>query len=138
MRTIALSFALLASAWGAAPETPYSALAKLAADLSQNDGPGAVAIFDSSMKGYGDLERNVESLAEQTTILCSIDVIEDTEKDGVHKLSVDWYMTLTGLSDTNHTERRREQVTLEMRQIKGKWKITSLSPLSILDPFQVI
>jgi len=138
MRTIALSFALLALAWGAAPETPYSALARFAADLSQNDGLGAIALFDSSMKGYGDLERNILSLAEQTTILCSIDVIEDTEKDGIHTLSVDWYMTLTGLTDTNHTEPRREQVTLEMRQIKGKWKVTSLSPLRILDPIHIV
>ncbi len=138
MRTIALSFALIAlSSAAPTPESPYSTLAKLSADLSQNDALGAVAAFDSSMKGYGDLERNIESLAAQTTILCAIDVIEDTEKDGVHTLSVDWYMALTSQADTNYTERRREQVILEMRQIKDKWKITSMSPLSILDPIKI-
>jgi len=121
----------------ASPETPYSTLARFSADLSQGDALGAAAVFDSSMKGYGDLQRNIESLAEQTTILCSIDVIEEKETDGVHTLSVDWYMTLTPMNDTNYTERRREQVALEMRQIKGKWKITSLSPLSILDPIKI-
>jgi hypothetical protein len=138
MRTIALSFALVSCVFAASPETPYSTLAKLSADLSQNDELGAVAAFDSAMKGYGDLERNIESLVAQTTILCSIDVIEDTEKDGVQTLSVDWYMTLTPVNDTNHTEPRREQVTIEMRQIKGKWKIVSMSPLSILDPIHII
>jgi hypothetical protein len=138
MRTIALSFALLVSVFAAGPETPYSTLAGLAADLSQNDAQGAVAVFDSSMKGYGDLARNIESLAAQATILCAIDVIEDVEKDSVHTLKVDWYMTLTSQGDTNSTEPRREQVTLEMRQIKGKWKITSMSPLSVLDPIRVI
>jgi hypothetical protein len=138
MRTIALSFALLTGVFAAGPETPYSTLAKLSADLSQNDAPSAIAWFDSSMKGYGDLQRNIDSIAAQATTLCAVDVITDIDKDGVHTLSVDWYMALTSQADTNYTERRREQVTIEMRQIKGKWKITSISPLSILDPIHII
>jgi hypothetical protein len=137
MRTIALSFVLLASVFGAEPETPYTTLAKMSADLSQNDAGSAIAYFDSSMKGYGDLQRNLESIAAQATTLCAIDIVTDTDKDGVHTLSVDWYIALTSQGDTNYTERRREQVTLEMRQIKGKWKITSMSPLSILDPIKI-
>jgi hypothetical protein len=138
MRTIALSFVLLASVFGAAePETPYTALAKLSADLSQNDAGSAIAYFDSSMKGYGDLARNIGSISAQATTLCAIDVVEDKDNNGVHTLNVDWYMALTSQGDTNYTERRREQVTLEMRQIKGKWKITSMSPPTILDPIQI-
>ncbi|HWE48861.1 MAG TPA: hypothetical protein VG273_03685 [Bryobacteraceae bacterium] len=139
MRTIALSFVLLAVCASAAPapDTPFSALAKLSTDLSENDATGAMAFFDSSMKGYGDLQRNVESLAEQTTILSALDVIEDKDNSGVHTLSVDWYITLTLMSDPTYTERRREQVTVEMREVGGKWKITSMSTVSILDPIKI-
>ena len=139
MRTIVLSFVMLGVVFAAKePATPFNAIAKLASDLSQSDVAGAVSAFYSSMKGYGMLEQNIESLVAQTEILSAIDVVEDVEKDGVHKMVLDWYLTLTLQSDNTRTERRREQVNVEMRQIKGKWKITSMSPLTILDPVNVI
>jgi hypothetical protein len=143
MRTIVLSLLLLGVVGfdcqaAREPATPFNAIAKLAADLSQSDVSGAVGAFDSSMKGYGSIEQNIASLVAQTEILSAIDVVEDVEKDGVHKMVLDWYLTLTLQSDNTRTERRREQVNVEMRQIKGKWKITSMSPLTILDPVNVI
>ncbi len=138
-RTVVLSLAVLGLAAAAKPpDSPYSVLAKLSADLSQNDVAGALSAFDKSMKGYGQLEQNIGALVAQTTILSAIDVIEDNEKDGFDKLSADWFLTLTLQNDSTRTESRREQVSLEMRQISGKWKITAMSPLSILDAFHVV
>jgi hypothetical protein len=120
------------------PATPFNTIAKLAADLSQSDDSGALSAFDSSMKDYGAIEQNIEALVAQTQILSAIDVVEDVEKDGVHKMTLDWYMTLTLMSDSTRTERRREEVKVEMRQIKGKWKITSMAPLTILNPINIV
>jgi hypothetical protein len=118
----------------AATSTPFSTLADLATSLSAGNAPDAIAIFDSGMKQYGELEQNVEAITEQDDIDCAIDVIDDAEQpDGSHKLDVDWFMQITSQLD-QQLVRRRERVHLEMRQIKGKWKITSMSPIAILEP----
>jgi hypothetical protein len=121
----------------AADETPFSALAKFATAFSENDADGALDIFDSQMKGYGEIEQNIESLTNQADISCAIEVLTDQEKDGVHRLDVDWFLQLKSQTDDALLERRRERVRLEMRQIKGRWKIVSLSPLTILSPLQI-
>ena len=121
----------------AADETPLASLAKLAADLSENDSDGALDYFDSQMKGYAEIERNIEALTAQADISCSIDIVTDVESNGVHKLDLDWYLQLKSQSDEAQLERRRERVQVQMRLMKGVWKITSLAPLSILEPLHV-
>jgi hypothetical protein len=133
MRITALSLFLASVVFAAPADTPLSTIAKLAGYLSQGDGPDAIGVFDSHMKGFGDLEQNINALASQSDVSCAIDPVEDTESNGVHKLDLDWYMEVKSQLD-NSVERRRERVQVEMRQIKGRWKITSLSPVSILDP----
>jgi hypothetical protein len=137
MRTIGLSVALVAIAALAADQTPLASLAGLAAALSENDSDSVLEYFDSQMKDYADLERNIEAIAAQTDVSCSIDIVTDVEENGVHKLDLDWFMQLKSLGDEAQLERRRERVQVEMRQIKGKWKIASLSPVSILSPLRV-
>jgi hypothetical protein len=145
MRTIGLSvaaFVLLAAAElvavvRAAEETPFSALAKFAMNFSENDADGALEIFDSQMKDYGEVEQNIESLTQQADISCDIEVLTDTDANGLHKLDVDWFLQLKSQTDDALLERRRERVQLEMRQIKGRWKIVSITPLKILDPIQI-
>ena len=139
MQVIALSlvFCLAAPVWGAKVETPITVLADLASALSQGDPDDAMAVFDKSIKDYEQIETNIEALAEQTDILCAIDIVTDNESAGVHKLDVDWFMQLKTAANSETLERRRERVNIEMRQISGKWKITALSPLKILDPIRI-
>ena len=139
-RTTALSLAaclLLAAPLPAADQTPYSTLAKLASSLSENDADGALEIFDAQMKDYGEIEQNIDSITSQADISCDIEILTETEAAGVHKLDVDWFLQLKSQTDDALLERRRERVQLEMRQIKGRWKIVSMSPLTILDPLQI-
>jgi hypothetical protein len=139
-RTTGLSLAacfLLAAALLAADQTPFSALAKLAASLSENDPDGALEIFDAQMKDYGEIEQNIDSITSQADISCDIEILADTEAGGVHKLDVDWFLQLKSQTDDSLLERRRERVQIEMRQIKGRWKIVSMSPVTILDPLQI-
>jgi hypothetical protein len=117
--------------------TVFERVATLASDLSANDGGGAAAIFDSEMKGYGEIAANIDALTAQADILCAIDVIVDHEANGVHKLDVDWYMELKSRAADAPAERRRERVQLQLEKIRGRWKINALAPLNILAPIRI-
>jgi len=121
----------------AADQTPFASLARLATALSESDSDSALDLFDSHMKSYGEIEQKLEALTAQADISCAIDVVDDQEADGAHKLDLDWFMQLKSQVDDSQLERRRERVAVEMRQFKGVWKITSLSPLSIFDPLKI-
>lgn len=121
----------------AADQTPLASLAKLATALSESDSDSALDYFDSHMKSYGEIEQKLEALTAQADISCAIDVVDDMEAEGVHKLDLDWFMQLKSQIDDSQFERRRERVQVEMRQFKGVWKITALSPISIFDPLKI-
>jgi hypothetical protein len=148
MRTTALrrSASLAAAAAGvfaitglalAAEKTPFASLANLASALSQNDADAALEYFDSNMQTYGEIEQKIEALTAQADISCAIDIVTDVEGDGIHKLDLDWFMQLKSQTDDSQLERRRERVQVEMHEIKGVWKITALSPISIFDPLKI-
>ena len=139
MRITGLSFGalLFSMALLAADETPFASIANLATAFSENDPDGVMRYFDSQMKDYGAIEAGVEALTAQTDVSCAIDVVMDDESNGVHKLDLDWFMELKSQGDAPQLEQRRQRVKIEMRQIKGIWKITAISPLSILDPIHI-
>jgi len=94
-------------------------------------------VFDRQMPGYYALERNVQAIADQCDVASTIDVVTDDEAGNVHKLDLDWFLQVTSRTDPNLLERRRVRVKVEMRQIKGRWKITAMEPVSILEPLRV-
>ena len=121
----------------AAEKTPLSSLANLATALTNGDADDALELFDSKMSTYAEIEQKIEALTAQDDINCAIDIVTDEETGGIHKLDLDWFMQLKSQIDDSQLERRRERVKVEMRQIKGVWKIVSISPISILDPLQI-
>ena len=121
----------------AAEKTPLSSLANLATSLTDGDSDDALELFDSKMKSYPEIEQKIEALTAQEDINCAIDIVTDEESDGLHKLDLNWFMQLKSQIDDSQFERRRQRVQVEMRQIKGAWKITSFSPLSIFDPINI-
>lgn len=121
----------------AADETRFTAIAGLATALSENDPDSALAYFDAQIKDRGTIEANIEALAAQTDVTCAIDVVNDEESNGAHKLDLDWFMDLKSQGDDHRGEQRRERVSVEMRQVKGKWKITAMQPLTILAPIHI-
>jgi hypothetical protein len=121
----------------AADQTPLASLASLATALSDADSDTALEYFDSQMKSYPEIEQKLEALTAQADVSCAIDVVTDVEADGVHKLDLDWLMQLKSQADDTQVERRRLRVQVEMRQIKGVWKITSISPINILDSIHI-
>jgi hypothetical protein len=142
--------AALAPQTGAAePETPYTQISKLAMYLSAGDAVGALEAFDKSMKDHAAIAENIQALAAQTDVLCSIDVVEDKEADNdaadVHHLDLDWYMMLKSRTDTALVERRRERVAVTVQRVQVKsgkdhkevWRIISLSPKAVLAPLTI-
>jgi hypothetical protein len=133
----------------AEPETPYTRLAKLASFLSDGQSSGALEAFDKSMKNYGAIAEELEALAAQTEVLCSIDVIEDKEADNaasdIHHLDLDWFLMLKSRTDSGLVERRRERVSVTMQRVYPKsgknaqpvWRITALTPEKILAPITI-
>jgi hypothetical protein len=114
----------------------FDRIASLASSLSENDGPGALSIFNSNIEGYGEISGNLDALTSQTDVLCAIDIVTDRETAGIHKLDADWYLQLKSRADGGPTERRRKRVQLQMELIKGNWRITAISPSNILAPIQ--
>jgi hypothetical protein len=114
----------------------FERIASLANSLSENDGPGALSIFSSGIKDYGEISGDLDALTGQTDVLCAIDIVADNETAGIHKLDTDWYLQLKSRADSGPTERRRERVQLQLELIKEKWRITAISPLEILAPIK--
>jgi hypothetical protein len=120
-----------------AVDTPQTALAELASALSRNDAVSASEVFDKSMNGYATIESALEALTAQSDILCAIDIVSDKDDGDTQSLDVDWYMELKSQTPSGPVERRRERVALRMNRVRGKWRITSFSPLRILAPVTI-
>lgn len=136
----------------AAPETQppyYTRIAKMASFISAGDPVGALETFDKTITGYATIAEDLQALAAQTEVLCSIDVVEDKEADDekadVHHLDLDWYMTLKSRSDSGLVEPRRQRVAVTIqrfhagsgRNARDSWRITSFSPVQILAPITI-
>jgi hypothetical protein len=138
-KRMAACFLLLLGSFSAvaAPKTPLNVISGLATALGENDPDGALEFFDSKMDAYGEIEQKIEAVTAQDDISCSIEIVTDTEVNGVHKLDLDWFMHLKTQGAAAQVEERRERVAVEMRQIKGVWKITSIAPLKVLDAIEI-
>lgn len=128
------------------PETPYLRIAKLASFLSDGEAQGALEAFDRNMPRYAAIAEDLQALAAQTEVLCAISVIADREEGddaaAVHHLDLDWYMTLKSRGDSALAESRRQRVAVTMQRFAAKsgavvWRITALSPETILAPITV-
>ncbi len=130
----AAAFVLVAAlSLPAAEDTVPAVLADLASALSEGNAPSAIGALDKSMKDFGSLSANIEGMLAQSEVLCSIEVVTESVAGNVHEIEADWYLQIKG-RESGQVERRRERVRLKLEKIKGLWKITSLSPATVLEP----
>lgn len=113
-------------------------IAQLASALSQGDSVTALETFDSKVPSYNKTETAIAALTAQAEILCSIDIVDEKTSGDNVTLDVDWFMTLKPLTGSGNSERRRERVTLQLHQVRGKWRITSVLPIVILAPITIV
>jgi len=122
----------------AAPDgSVFKRIAELATNLNEKDQTDAMGAFDKGMKQYAEIDDDIDALMTQNDVLCAIDIVGDRQTGAVHTLDLDWYLDLKSRTDGGRSSQRRERVKVTMRQIKGKWKIDSMEPLSILSPSSI-
>jgi hypothetical protein len=112
----------------------FKRIADLATDLNEKDQTDAMGAFDKGMRQYPEIDDDIDALVTQNDVLCAIDVVSDRQTGAVHTLDLDWYLDLKSRTDGGPSAQRRERVKVTMRQIKGKWKIDGMEPLSVLSP----
>jgi hypothetical protein len=128
--------------FAADPETPVSRLAVFAAALNNGDAATAQACFDKSAPGFDEYANYVEAICAQTEVECTIEPITESGEDPQRIIETDWLMQLKARVSDTSVERRRERVTIHMRQIETgrshrEWRIFVLTPVSILFPIKI-
>jgi hypothetical protein len=106
-------------------------VSELASGLSDRNPQLFLSMLDRSMPGYEQLDRDLNALAADTHIACTIEIIEANGPDTARTAVLDWYMVLSSRQDDNLIERRRTKVTIKLEKRGKKWLVTSFTPLSI-------
>jgi hypothetical protein len=104
-------------------------LSTLAAALSEGNPAAAMATFDRSMPGYEALSANIYALTSQADLTCVIDPIE---KNG-EEIEADWFLLVRSKQESGPTERRQVKVKISLIQTSKGWRITGLTPITVLD-----
>jgi hypothetical protein len=105
-------------------------LSVLASSLSEGNPAGAVGALDKNMPAYSTLSNNIYALTSQADLTCSIDPVEQNGD----QVEVDWFLMVRSKQENGPTERRQQNVKVTVSKIGKGWKITAISPVSILDP----
>ena len=120
-------------AGGEAEDDITSVVSTLASALSANNPQLFLRTLDKAMPDYGKIARDVNALATDTQISCSVDLIaiRGTEAD------LDWYMVLRSQQDQNLIERRRTKVTIQVERRGKHWVVTAFNPSSVFAPLKI-
>jgi len=111
-----------------------SVVSTLASALSENNPQLFLRTLDREMPDYRQIEKALTSLASDTQISCSLDLIANSGTDTSQQADLDWYMVLRSQQDQNLIERRRTKVTIKIEKRGKKWYVTAFSPLSVFAP----
>jgi hypothetical protein len=118
---------------GEAEDDITAVVSTLASALSDNNPLLFLKSLDKAMPDYGKIERDVNALAVDTQISCSVDVIAVRGNEA----DLDWYMVLRSQQDQNLIERRRTKVTIKAERRGKKWVVTAFSPVSVFAPLKM-
>ncbi len=108
----------------------------LASALSANNPQQFLKALDPQMPGYRQIEHDLNALADQNLVSCSVDLIANSSEGAAQKAELDWYMSIRSQQDENLFERRRAKVTIKIEKRGKKWLVTYFSPLTIFAPMQ--
>ena len=134
IRRLLMALLLVCGTLSADPEDDITrVVSTLASALSDNNPLLFLKTLDKQMPDYRRIETDVNALAGDTLISCSVEVIavRGTEAD------LDWYMVLRSKQDENLIERRRTKVTLRIEKQGNNWVVSSFSPISVFAPQKI-
>lgn len=132
-RSAILSLFSAALVLGDQSQDALRAVNAMSTALSDNDPVGAMAPFDKEFSDYNTLAAYFGNLTASFLITNEADVLDESDEPGRTVLTFDWTITLRSQS-TDETLRRREHVKVVVIRRDDRWKILSLSPISIFSP----
>jgi hypothetical protein len=106
----------------------------LAGALSAGNPELFLKTLDHNMAGYRKVEQDLNALAGDTDISCTIELLTNSGTASSQTADLDWYMVLKSQQDENLLERRRTKVTVKLEKRGKKWVVTSFTPISIFAP----
>ena len=127
----------ITSFWQGADCRSCDLLANVASALSEGNEVRFMGYLDKATPGYQDLETNVTALTSQNDVAASLDVLSESGDDEKVEALVDWFLQMTSKDGTERLVRRRQRVKVTEIKTKSGWKISTIDPISILEPPKV-
>src|SRR5258708_7296800 len=108
--------------------------ASMASALSEGNPGVFLRAIDPSAPGYAELERNVNALANQNELSCSIEISKQEGDDRSQTVELDWLLEIRGKDQSPVFLRRQATVKCRLERRKNKWRVVSLDPPGFFAP----
>ena len=136
MRVTALSLLLVTSgvAFADTHADVVDLFASMTAALSEENPAGFLKAFDRGAASLDALKRDVQGLVLTYEVGSSVEVLKD-EGDGQKRtVELDWFLELRSRQAGGPTVRRREVIQCELALRDKRWRIVSMTPLTLFRP----
>lgn len=117
-----------------AKQQVFDLFTKIATELSADSALAFVEAVDHDMPNFPDFQHDVTALTEQADVTNSIEVLSDSGDDAHRVEELDWFLEITGKSESRPVERRRAVVKFHLERRGKKWKIVGIDPLHFFAP----
>jgi hypothetical protein len=108
--------------------------ASMASALSESNPGVFLRAFDPAMPGYERFAADINALAAQNALSCSIEMNAQKGDDRAQEVQLDWLLEISGAGQNHLLVRRQSVVKLRLERQKLKWRIVALDPLSLFAP----
>jgi hypothetical protein len=115
----------------------YDLLGSMASGLSEENPAQFLKAFDPTMKGYAELAANVRAMVDQSDVMSTVELVDDSGDEQHHSVTVDWLLQLAEKQNSATATRRRQNLKIRLEKQKKRWRIVSLEPLTFFAPLKV-
>lgn len=107
----------------------------VASALASGNPTDALGKFDKSAPDYDRLSDYFAALTNSYDLTSQVEILDENDAETESTLKVNWALELTDRA-SNTSTRRSTDVTVRLKQNKGKWKIVALTPVEFFNPQQ--
>ncbi len=95
---------------------------------------GFMKAFDRKLPEYDELNRDIRALLLDSGVASSVDFVKEEGDAAKRSVDLDWFMELRSLQPGGPTRTRRDIVHCGLVKQGKRWRIVSISPISIFTP----
>src|SRR5260370_5091472 len=106
----------------------------MASALSEDNPAVFLRAIDPSTPGYAELARNVNALANQNELTCSIEIVKQEGDGRAQTVELDWLLEISAKNQSHLFVRREAPVKCKLKRRTNKWRVVSLDPTSFFAP----